>query len=356
MEQGELYKKFSTTPAAAPAATPVAAPAPVLALESATKTKPPTEPKTQQEISAAPVTAASAKSQPEKGTQAKHQTDTKLDPLPTEAKLQDVEANSVPTTVPPPAPTPAAESQSTVEPKKAIKPEPASEPEPAPEPEPEPKKETRSVATPKPEKEPKVEPEQSKSQPMADVALKQLEPPDTEPGPEPEPEPEPKREAEPKSTPAQVDVSDPKALEKALADWLVEHSVDCRQAFNAFDLDGDGTISVDELHKGLSALFAAEIQVSTIEALLSQIDIDSDGSIDYTEFIARFTPNLTESDFYESILHALRGALRRNNVSPSDAFRGEPRQSRKTFCPPWHPSDVLMRMLKFVSQQWTERN
>ena len=100
------------------------------------------------------------------------------------------------------------------------------------------------------------------------------------------------------------------------------HSVDCRQAFNAFDLDGDGTISVDELHKGLSALFAAEIKVSTIEALLSQIDIDSDGSIDYTEFIARFTPNLSESDFYQSILHALRGALRRNNVSPSDAFRG----------------------------------
>ena len=60
--------------------------------------------------------------------------------------------------------------------------------------------------------------------------------------------------------------------------------------------------------------------MSTVEALLSQIDIDSDGSIDYTEFIARFTP--AESDFYRSILHALRKALRGNNVTARDAFTG----------------------------------
>ena len=96
--------------------------------------------------------------------------------------------------------------------------------------------------------------------------------------------------------------------------------MDCRQAFNAFDLDGDCAISVDELHKGLSSIFESEIEVSTVEALMSRIDIDSDGSIDYTEFIARFMPD--ESNFYQNMLHALRQALVTSNVSPGDAFRG----------------------------------
>jgi len=61
----------------------------------------------------------------------------------------------------------------------------------------------------------------------------------------------------------------------------------CRTAFDVFDLDGDGTISQDELKKVLST---SEVQsmLSVQEAsdLVRHADTNGDGRIDFTEFMA----------------------------------------------------------------------
>ncbi|CAC9698999.1 calcium-dependent protein kinase 5 [Plasmodium sp. DRC-Itaito] len=71
---------------------------------------------------------------------------------------------------------------------------------------------------------------------------------------------------------------------------IFQQDVICRNAFNVFDLDGDGVITKDELFKILS--FSA-VQVSfskeIIENLIKEVDANNDGFIDYDEFYKMMT-------------------------------------------------------------------
>ena len=53
------------------------------------------------------------------------------------------------------------------------------------------------------------------------------------------------------------------------------------RAFAAFDGDGDGSITKDELAKGLAA---AGVTGEEIDGIVAEADTDGDGLIDYDEF------------------------------------------------------------------------
>merc|ERR1712224_1022115 len=61
----------------------------------------------------------------------------------------------------------------------------------------------------------------------------------------------------------------------------------CWEAFCIFDLDGDGTIAIDELSKAVQHIpgdFA--IKETSIEDIMAQWDRNKDGVIDFSEFKA----------------------------------------------------------------------
>ena len=61
-----------------------------------------------------------------------------------------------------------------------------------------------------------------------------------------------------------------------------------KKAFNDFDHDGDGTISIAELRHVLGpggALYSGHISNEEIDTLISIADTDGDGEIDFEEFV-----------------------------------------------------------------------
>lgn len=56
-----------------------------------------------------------------------------------------------------------------------------------------------------------------------------------------------------------------------------------KEAFKAFDADGDGTTSKDELKKIL-AKFGQTLTDAELDAVMAEVDTDGDGEIDYNEF------------------------------------------------------------------------
>jgi calmodulin len=56
-----------------------------------------------------------------------------------------------------------------------------------------------------------------------------------------------------------------------------------KDAFKAFDADGDGTTSKDELKKIL-AKFGQHLTDAELNAVMAEVDTDGDGEIDFNEF------------------------------------------------------------------------
>jgi calcium-dependent protein kinase len=67
--------------------------------------------------------------------------------------------------------------------------------------------------------------------------------------------------------------------------YCQEHS--CWEAFCIFDLDGDGTIAIDELSEAVKHIPGdTAIKETSIEDLMAQWDLNKDGVIDFSEFMA----------------------------------------------------------------------
>lgn len=61
----------------------------------------------------------------------------------------------------------------------------------------------------------------------------------------------------------------------------------CWAAFRLFDLDGNGKISQDELQKVLSNDdVKTALGQDTVRRMISEVDLDGDGEIDFDEFMA----------------------------------------------------------------------
>ncbi|XP_071164684.1 squidulin-like [Mytilus edulis] len=61
-----------------------------------------------------------------------------------------------------------------------------------------------------------------------------------------------------------------------------------RRAFNSFDLDGNGLITVKEFKKAMARL-GEKISEKKIKKIMKEIDIDGDGCINYQEFVKILT-------------------------------------------------------------------
>ncbi|XP_066886837.1 calmodulin-like [Kogia breviceps] len=62
---------------------------------------------------------------------------------------------------------------------------------------------------------------------------------------------------------------------------------DLRTAFHAFDLDGNGYISVAELKRAMAQL--EEVSQEELAILIREADVDGDGQVNYKEFVRVLT-------------------------------------------------------------------
>lgn len=55
--------------------------------------------------------------------------------------------------------------------------------------------------------------------------------------------------------------------------------------FKQLDVNGDGKLSKDEILDGYEEAFGTALNVDDVNKMFNEIDIDGNGSIDYTEFV-----------------------------------------------------------------------
>jgi Ca2+-binding EF-hand superfamily protein len=80
-----------------------------------------------------------------------------------------------------------------------------------------------------------------------------------------------------------------RTLRNELGDMFKQSGLDMKEAFRAFDADGDGTITQEEFKAGLRSL-QLKITEDQIDDLVGSIDQDGDGNLDYLEFVEQFQP------------------------------------------------------------------
>ena len=68
-----------------------------------------------------------------------------------------------------------------------------------------------------------------------------------------------------------------------------------RDAFDMFDIDGNGMVSVNELDKVTEQLFGTKLSQDDLQKMIDDVDQDNDGEINYKEFYDKLT-NLIEAD------------------------------------------------------------
>ena len=73
-----------------------------------------------------------------------------------------------------------------------------------------------------------------------------------------------------------------------------------REAFNLFDTDGNGTIDPKELKEAMQSL-GFEAKNQTIYQMISDIDKDGTGDIDFEEFLDLMTAGISDTDNKEDI-------------------------------------------------------
>jgi Ca2+-binding EF-hand superfamily protein len=83
---------------------------------------------------------------------------------------------------------------------------------------------------------------------------------------------------------------------------LTEQEIDeIREAFNLFDTDGSGTIDPNELKEAMKSL-GFDNKNQTVYQMISDIDKDGKGYINFDEFLDALTVQMSSSDSKEDIL------------------------------------------------------
>ena len=65
-------------------------------------------------------------------------------------------------------------------------------------------------------------------------------------------------------------------------------NLELKEAFKKFDVNNDGNLSPDELEAAIDE-FGIGLSKLQMKVLMRDIDRDSDGKIDYSEFVERFS-------------------------------------------------------------------
>merc|ERR1711966_333271 len=77
------------------------------------------------------------------------------------------------------------------------------------------------------------------------------------------------------------------------------------EAFNLFDTDGSSSIDAKELKVAMRAL-GFEPKKEEIKKMISDIDKDGTGTINFSEFLVMMTSKMSERDSKEEIIKAFR--------------------------------------------------
>merc|ERR1712086_1239624 len=90
------------------------------------------------------------------------------------------------------------------------------------------------------------------------------------------------------------------AKKKAKGGLTEEQIEEIREAFNLFDADNSGAIDVRELKAAMRAL-GFEVKKEELKKMISDIDSDGNGSIEFQEFLEMMTGKMGEKDPREDI-------------------------------------------------------
>merc|ERR1712146_496642 len=93
----------------------------------------------------------------------------------------------------------------------------------------------------------------------------------------------------------------PSAKSKKKKGGLTEEQLDeIREAFNLFDGDASGAIDVRELKAAMRAL-GFEVKNEELKKMVSDVDNDGNGTIEFAEFLEMITGKMGEKDSCEDI-------------------------------------------------------
>ena len=81
----------------------------------------------------------------------------------------------------------------------------------------------------------------------------------------------------------------------------------CREIFNLYDKDGDGTIDSRELGDIMRSLGIYPSNEEVLE-MLKEVDTDKSGKIDFEEFLDLFTKKINEPDTEEEAEEMIKSA------------------------------------------------
>ncbi|KAF3627290.1 Calmodulin-3 [Capsicum annuum] len=81
--------------------------------------------------------------------------------------------------------------------------------------------------------------------------------------------------------------------------------VEFQEAFNLFDKDGDGCISVEELATVIRSLDQNPTE-EELQEMINEVDVDGNGTIEFTEFLNLMAKKIKETDGEEELKEAFK--------------------------------------------------
>ncbi|XP_031243434.1 calmodulin-like [Mastomys coucha] len=91
-----------------------------------------------------------------------------------------------------------------------------------------------------------------------------------------------------------------------MADQLTEKQIaEFKEAFSLFDKDRDGTITTKELGIVMRSLGQNPTEVE-LQDMVKEVDLDSNGTVDFPEFLTMMARKLKDTDSEEEIREAFR--------------------------------------------------
>ena len=91
-----------------------------------------------------------------------------------------------------------------------------------------------------------------------------------------------------------------------MTDQLQEEKVtECKEVFDLFDKDKDGSITTKELGDVMRALGANPTQAE-LQEMINEVDQDGSGKIEFKEFLDLFAKKIKDPDTEEDLIEAFK--------------------------------------------------